>query len=87
MIDEYEGFQPGLTGPVIAGQPITPNNGADLAFATRGIYVGSTGNLSVVLVNGDQVVLRNVQPGVIYPLRVKRVRSSGTTAGDLVGLR
>lgn len=87
MIDEYESYQPGLTGPVISGENIVPSNGTDLPYATRGIYVGTGGDMSVILVGGDQVVLRNLQAGVIYPLRAKRVRNSGTTASDLVGLR
>jgi hypothetical protein len=43
--------------------------------------------LTAVLISGEEVTLRNVQAGVIYPLRVKRVSSTGTTATDLVGLR
>lgn len=87
MIDEYEGFQPGLSGPVIAGETLIPDDATDLAFATRGIYIGASGDLAVELVSGDTVLLRNVQAGILYPLRIKRVLASGTTAGDLTGVR
>ncbi|WP_424968318.1 MULTISPECIES: spike base protein, RCAP_Rcc01079 family [unclassified Dinoroseobacter] len=87
MIDDYKGHQSSLTGPATAGEAITPSNSNNLPFATRAIYVGEAGDISVELISGNIVKLTNVAAGVIYPLRVKRVRSSGTTAGGLVGLR
>lgn len=87
MIDDYKGHQSTLTGPATAGEAITPDNSTDLPFATRAIYVGQAGDLSVELISGNIVQLTNVVPGTIYPLRAKRVRASGTTAGGLVGLR
>ncbi|MEM9433441.1 MAG: hypothetical protein AAGA12_05920 [Pseudomonadota bacterium] len=87
MEDEFAEYGPGLTSPAGAAEAITPNDGADIAFATRGLYAGQGGDLNVTLVSGDQVVLINIQPGIIYPLRVKRVSATGTTAADIVGLR
>jgi hypothetical protein len=39
-----------------------------------------TGNLSVVMEAGGQVDLTSVAANVILPLRVSRVRATGTTA-------
>jgi hypothetical protein len=66
---------------------ITPNDSTDLATVTRGIYVGAGGNLRVLLADDTSpVTLTNVSAGVIYPLRVKRVYSTTTTASGLIGL-
>ena len=65
---------------------ITPNSSADLAQTTRGIYVGGGGNLVVILADDSaSVTFTNVQPGIIYPLRCKRVLATSTATG-LVGI-
>lgn len=75
-------------GAATAAVAITPNDSTDLAEITRGIYVGTGGNLRVLLADDTTpVTLTNVSAGVIYPLRVKRVYSTNTTASNLVALR
>lgn len=66
---------------------ITPNDATDLAAVTTALYVGFTGNLSVIC-SGDTnaVTFFNVPGGSFLPLHVKRVRSSGTTASGIVGV-
>lgn len=87
MTDEFEHHTTSLTSPAIAGETIVPDDANDLTHATRGIYVGATGSVVAVMVSGDEVTLSEAQAGVIYPLRVKRVKASGTTAAGLIGLR
>lgn len=65
---------------------ITPSDGSDLSFVTRAIYVGVSGNISVTMANGDNVVFSNLLGGLLYPLQIRRVKSSSTTASGLVGL-
>ena len=48
--------------------------------------MGSAGDLELVLSSGDAVNLAGVPGGALLPLRVTRVKASGTTAGLLVGL-
>lgn len=76
----------GILGPASRAFAITPNDSTDLTRWTRSVYVGGSGNLSVILV-GDTaaVTFTNLQAGY-HPLRVKRVRSTGTTATNIVGL-
>lgn len=66
---------------------VAPNDNADLTFITSALYVGFTGNISMIL-SGDTnaVTFFNVPGGSILPLRVKRVRSTSTTASGIVGL-
>ena len=87
MADDFDGHETGLTTPAVNAVDITPSDAAPLAFATRAIYVGTTGNLRVQMVSGDIVTLNSVQAGAFYPLRVGQVMATGTTAAGLVGLR
>lgn len=52
----------------------------------RGLYVGTTGDVSILASDGSTAVLINVQGGSVLPIRVRQVKSSGTTAGGLVAL-
>ena len=76
----------GTDSPARSAFAVTPNDGADLSTPTRALYVGTAGNLSVILV-GDSaaVLLKNLSAGY-HPLRCKRIRATGTTATDIVGL-
>jgi hypothetical protein len=65
---------------------ITPNDSTDLTVSTRAVYVGTAGNLSVILTDDSAAVtLTNCAVGY-HPLKCKRVRATGTTATGLVGL-
>lgn len=87
MKDDFASYDPGLTAPAVAAEAITPSDTAELGFVTRAIYVGQGGDLSVTMKSGDEIVLRNVQAGMFYPLRATFVRATGTTATDIIGLR
>lgn len=50
------------------------------------VYVGGGGDVSVVTAGGDTVTFAGVQAGTILPVQISRVRSTGTTATNLVGL-
>ena len=65
---------------------VTPNASVDLAFTSRGIFVGGDGNLSVVMASGDTVLFTGVTAGTLLPVSVSRVRSSSTTATNIVAL-
>jgi len=65
---------------------VTPSDSADLPNVCRGLYVGSTGNITVDMPDGATILFSNVVSGIIFPVRVKRVRSTGTTATGLVAI-
>lgn len=87
MKDDFASYQTGLTAPATAAEIITPSDTDDLEFVTRALYVGESGDVNVTLKSGDTVLLRNLQAGVFYPLRVSYVLATGTTATDIIGLR
>jgi hypothetical protein len=86
MSDKYQDFVSGLESPAFNGTAITPSDSIDLSITARAVFVGGGGNLRVMLAGGDTVTLNGVIAGMIYPLRVKRVMSTGTSATNLVGL-
>jgi hypothetical protein len=73
--------------PASYARSITPTDGVALAQETRGIYVGVTGDLTVIL-TGDTVAVtfKAVPAGSLLPIAVKQVNATGTTASSLVGL-
>ncbi|MEM9031327.1 MAG: hypothetical protein AAGB18_01680 [Pseudomonadota bacterium] len=87
MTDDFKDHSTSLTSPATAGETIVPDDANDLAHVTRGIYVGASGSIALTLVSGDEVLLNDAQSGVIYPLRVARVKATGTSAAGLIGLR
>jgi hypothetical protein len=44
------------------------------------LYVGGTGNVSVVTIGGDIIVFNGVPAGTTLPIQVRRLRTTGTTA-------
>jgi hypothetical protein len=79
----------GLNAPADLGVAITPDDNTDLTTNTRGLFVGTTGNVSVIMaadVAGTAVLFKNVPSGTLLPISVRRVRSTLTTATDIVGL-
>jgi len=65
---------------------VTPDDNTDLPVEAKGFYIGTGGDLELVSINGDTVVFHNLQAGLTYPFWAKRVKSSGTTASDIVAL-
>lgn len=66
---------------------ITPHDTNELAFGrTRGLYIGTGGDVAVRNLRGNTVVFANVPDGSILPIRVDRVLATATTATDIVGL-
>lgn len=86
MANPLAGMSRGTTSPASHAFTITPNDGADLTPSwAHALYVGGTGNLRVTTIYGDTVTFTAVPAG-IFPVSVRRVHATGTTATALVGL-
>ena len=69
MNDPFATTSPGLAGPAGHAFAVTPNDGADLAVVTRGLYVGTGGDLSVILKDDSAAVsFVGVPSGATYAL-------------------
>jgi hypothetical protein len=66
---------------------IVPSDSVDLAYLTRFIYVGGTGDISVVPQSGGAAVIFKAVPvGAWLPIRARRINATGTTATNIVAL-
>ena len=86
MAENYSGRAGGMGAPARGGFVVTPSDSTDLSHETRAIYVGASGDLSLVMVDGSAVVLCGIVAGSLLPVRAIRVPATGTTADLLVGL-
>ena len=86
MPDNFSQFIAGLTAPASHAFDVTPADDEDLAYTTRGIYVGTSGDLKVDLAGSGTVTFVDIAAGLIHPLRVTRVYDTGTDADDIVGV-
>jgi hypothetical protein len=85
--DNFASFQDGLTSPAENAVAVTPHNSTDLAVASRALYIGGAGNISVETVGGQSaVVFAGISAGTILPIRVTRVNSTSTTATSIVAI-
>jgi len=72
-------------GPALRLVAITPAN-SDLTEVIRWIYVGGVGDVTVIDTVGNTVVFKAVPVGTILgPFYIAQVKSTGTTATQLVG--
>lgn len=86
MTDDFASYQPGLTSPAERAFAVTAADDTDLARIPRAIYVGGAGSLSGVMLSGETVSFTLLQAGMIYPLRLRRIHATGTTATGIVAL-
>lgn len=86
MIDKFGGINADLDSPADFAASVTPSDSADIATASRGLYVGGTGDMAVTMLSGGSVTFKAVPAGSILPIRVSRVLVTGTTATSIVAL-
>lgn len=62
---------------------------SDVTVLARGvcqaIYVGVSGNISVLMLDGSSVVF-NAVPAGVFPIQAARVNATSTTATNMVAL-
>lgn len=76
------------TGPSPSAFAINADDDNDITYPIRALYVGTGGDLVVILQDDTtEVTFANVLGGSCLPIQVKRVMATGTAASDLVGLR
>ena len=82
----YSSDWPGITAPAAHAVAVTPNDGTDLTYPARALYVGGAGDVVVIMHGGETTTFKAVQVGTVLPLIVTRVKSTGTTATNIVAL-
>ena len=76
----------GLIDPADGAFVITPSDTEDLTFVARGLWVGAVGDVKVDMANGNTVTFVSMVAGIVHPLRVRKVYSTGTDATDILGV-
>ena len=74
------------SAPALYAGAVTASDSVNLTSIARALYVGTSGNVSAVMPDGDVVLFSNVQAGQILPVRVARVNATNTTASNIVAL-
>lgn len=70
---------------VVDASAVTPNDSTDLVYATRSLYVGGAGDVTVMLARGSASVLYKAVPvGTRLMVSVTRVYATGTTATNIL---
>ncbi len=87
MADSFSNHTQSMDSPAANVVLVTPHDTNDLAQATRGISFAAAGALKVLTAGGQTVTIPggSLVAGIIHPLRVVRVFSTGTAATDIVG--
>ncbi len=75
-----------LDSPATKHFAMTPHDSTNESNYTRGVYIGGSGNLTIVTDDDVAVAYSNAVAGTIIPIRAKRVNSTGLTASNLVGM-
>jgi hypothetical protein len=86
MPDPFASTQANITGPISKGATVTPSDSTDLATSGRALWVGTGGDVNLTTVDGSTFVMKNVPSGTMLPIRAARIRSTSTTATDIVVL-
>ncbi len=84
-VDSFSTFEVTLESPFNSAATVTPSDSTDLAYVTRGLFVG-TGGAVAVTVGGQNVTFGNVPSGTMLTIRASRVLSTGTTASNIVAV-
>ena len=71
------------SGPMQGAFPVTPDDSRTFLNSTRVLYVGTVGDIRLVMIDGS-VVSRAFEQGY-HPLAVKKVFATGTTASGIWG--
>ncbi len=85
-VDTYKNMVGGLESPARNADTISPDDATDIAFTTRSLYIGGSGDVAVRMAGETSTVIFRSVPTGVLPVRVDRVLTTGTTATDIVAL-
>lgn len=83
--DKYASTPDTLSTPATDATEIVPDDAADLTYLTKALNVATAGTVRVTTETGTTTDVF-VAAGTVFPLRVRRVWATGTTATGLRGL-
>ena len=84
--DNHLGDPVTMTYPADNAETVTPSDSTTLSNVSRGLYVGTSGDVTVLMQGGQTVTFTAVPAGTVLPIQIQRVNSTNTTASDMVSL-
>lgn len=69
--------------PIYRAESVTAHD-TDTIEQTRGLYVGTAGDLVATMADGNDATFANLAAGIVHPLQVIRVKATGTAAADIL---
>lgn len=73
-----------MSGPWSDATAVTPHDSqAQPGLPSRGLYIGVSGDVSVITQGGTTITFKAVPVG-FFPVLVSRVRATGTSATDII---
>ena len=84
--DPYASFAVPPGGPSPDGFAITPSDVTPFGVMARQLFVGGSGNVTLITAAGTTLTLTGVLAGALLPIKCSQVKATGTTATSLVGL-
>ena len=84
--DPYSSTSEALSDPCDQGFAISPHDSNELTVIPRGIYVGVGGDIVLITKADVTHTFKSVPTGSILPFRPKIVKSTSTTATNLIGI-
>ena len=86
MNDAFERLSPGLNGPSLGGNAITPRDAADLPAPVRAVTIGArAGVIKYTHARTNAICTTGPLPIGTYSVWARRIWATGTTAEGLTG--
>ena len=86
MPDAFVTYQSGLESPAAHAAAVSPSDSTDLTNAARALWIGGTGDVVLDTVGGETSITFKAVPVGWLQVRSQRVRSTGTTATNIVAV-
>jgi hypothetical protein len=85
MSDPFDNHTQSLESPATMLDPITPDDGTDLARPSRALNVTQSGTVRLTTTGGSTATLF-IAAGIGFPVRATRVWATGTTATGITAM-
>ena len=87
MADPYNSFKEAVINPARNHAAVVTHNTNALTSVPKALFIGTGGNIALRAMDASaDVLFKNVPSGSILPVRAKYVRTTNTTAADIVAL-
>lgn len=83
--DRFGSANSGISGPGDDAFAVTPSDSTAFTIMARALYVGTTGDVTLITRGGTTLTFTAVPAGAIIPVRCSQVKTTGTTASNIVG--